>query len=444
MKTVVKFTKVRFIALFISLALITTGIVGMIVNKGLELGIDFASGINLRMQIAPTAAKIAYNGKGAATINLRNNALTISIKEEGFERNLSFPFSEYPVMRSLEGAISAEDGLIFSSLIGDQTFKTENLLTLNNQRALNSDGVIINASPAAIAGTQEISIETIRSLLSELGSPEIQPIGDPANREFTISIKDDGTDKNFAENMEKKVISLLAAEYGADETLRNQNEYIGPSEALRLFKSTALLFIMAMVLILIYIWIRFKIAYAISAIAALIHDVLIMFGFIAVFRIEFSTVTIAAILTIFGYSLNDTIVVFDRIRENMKLMKDNKIPTIIDTSITQSLSRTIITSLTTMLAVVALFIFATGAIRIFALNMIVGIVIGTYSSIFVASPIYLGIVNLSAKRKANKDRTRFGEAVAVSRDAAPSESADQKIIEIPQIERKLKKKKKKR
>ena len=115
---------------------------------------------------------------------------------------------------------------------------------------------------------------------------------------------------------------------------------------------------------------------------------------------EFVTATVAAVLTIVGYSLNDTIVVFDRIRENRQLMRDADLKTIVNTSITQSLSRTLITSITTLLAVVAIYIFATGQIRDFALAMIIGVVIGTYSSIFIASPVLLGMDKFKKKEKA--------------------------------------------
>ncbi|RKX86317.1 MAG: protein translocase subunit SecF, partial [Spirochaetes bacterium] len=200
--------------------------------------------------------------------------------------------------------------------------------------------------------------------------------------------------------------------------------------------------IVALALILLYIWFRFKLGFAVSAITALAHDVLIMLGFIGTFGLEVSTTTIAAVLTIIGYSLNDTIVVFDRIRENKVLLKGDRFDNIVNISITQSLSRTIITSLTTLLAVVALYVFGTGSIEDFALNLIVGIVVGTYSSIFIASPVLLGWTNVTQKRKAEKSGIST-ETPSVMESGGEQETASlRKITEIPVVERKLKGKRK--
>ncbi len=144
----------------------------------------------------------------------------------------------------------------------------------------------------------------------------------------------------------------------------------------------------AIIGMLIYITIRFELNFGISAIIALVHDILIMISFYAIFRIPVNSSFIAAILTILGYSINDTIVIFDRIRENLKLyQKDNK-GDIVNRSIKQSLRRTINTSITTLLAVVVIYIFGVEAVRILALPLLVGIVSGTYSSIFIASPLW--------------------------------------------------------
>jgi len=146
--------------------------------------------------------------------------------------------------------------------------------------------------------------------------------------------------------------------------------------------------VMALIAILIYVAIRFKFDYAIGAIMALVHDVIITLGFFAVFKQEFTLPVVAAFLTIVGYSLNDTIVVFDRIRENIKLMKNKKLFDIINISINQTLSRTLLTSLTTLFVVVVLFLFGGIALRGFSFPLLVGIIVGTYSSIFIASPIF--------------------------------------------------------
>ena len=142
-------------------------------------------------------------------------------------------------------------------------------------------------------------------------------------------------------------------------------------------------------LILIYISIRFEFKYAVGAIAALTHDILITLGIFSLLDFEVSLAVIAAFLTIVGYSLNDTIVIFDRVRENVKGMKSATLSSVINESINPSMSRTIVTSLTTLFVVLVLFIVGGEVIHTFAFAMIVGVIIGTYSSIFVASPVVI-------------------------------------------------------
>lgn len=191
---------------------------------------------------------------------------------------------------------------------------------------------------------------------------------------------------------------MLEKTFGPNVVVIKQSDYVGPKFSSTLAQESISLTITALVLVLVYLWFRFKLAYGVSAISALFHDVLIMLGFIGTFRLEVNTTTIAAVLTIIGYSLNDTIVVFDRIRENTGLLRGEKFSQVVDISITQSLSRTIITSLTTLLAVLALYFFGTGPIKDFSFNLIIGIIAGTYSSIFIASPILLGWTNAAKKK----------------------------------------------
>ncbi len=170
------------------------------------------------------------------------------------------------------------------------------------------------------------------------------------------------------------------------------------------FRNAGILSILvALLFILIYIAFRFDVRYAPGAVAALAHDVIIAVGFFTVTGIEVSLPIIAALLTIVGYSLNDTIVVFDRIRENLESATDEPIDRVVNRSINETLSRTIITSLTTLLAVTAIAVLGGGLIQDFAIALIVGVVIGTYSSVFVASPIMLRMDNfLKARREADE------------------------------------------
>jgi preprotein translocase subunit SecF len=156
----------------------------------------------------------------------------------------------------------------------------------------------------------------------------------------------------------------------------------------------------AMVFIVIYITVRFEFMYAVGAIIALIHDVLLTLGFFALFRVEISLPIVAALLTIVGYSLNDTIVIYDRIRENVKKLKGTRFTTTVNTSINQTLSRTVLTSGTTLLVVTILFVFGGDTLHNMVLALLLGVVVGTYSSVFIASPVLIEWHDRAAARAA--------------------------------------------
>ena len=252
-------------------------------------------------------------------------------------------------------------------------------------------------------------IDVVRSALGGLENPQIQTIGNPANQEYAIKVKQVGESKTFSTEVEGKVRSALGQRFGEGKVQILQTEYVGPRFSADLATQALFLTLFALLLIMLYAWFRFKLAYALAAIAATIHDPLFMIGFIGATQMEVSTATVAAVLTIIGYSINDTIVVFDRIRENARLMRETPFPLVIETSITQSLSRTIITSLTTIIAILAVYIFGSGDVQNFAQNVIVGIVVGTYSSIFIASPVLLELKNLGEKWR---QRRELGKAPA--------------------------------
>ncbi len=166
-------------------------------------------------------------------------------------------------------------------------------------------------------------------------------------------------------------------------------EFVGPQVGEELTNDGGLAMLYALVGILIYVYFRFEFRFAVGSVAALVHDVMIVMGFISILGVEFNLTVLAAILAVIGYSLNDTIVVFDRIRENFRKIRKGSPVEIVNSSLNQTLSRTLITSVTTMLVLLALFFLGGEVIRGFALALIIGILIGTYSSIYVASNITL-------------------------------------------------------
>ena len=168
-----------------------------------------------------------------------------------------------------------------------------------------------------------------------------------------------------------------------------RSEFVGPTISSELLYRGFQAVSFALIAILIYIWLRFEWQFGFGAVVALTHDVLFTLGLLSILNIEFSLATIAAILTIAGYSINDTVVIFDRVRENLRKYKKMELIDLFNLSVNNTLSRTIMTSLTTLLALFSLFIFGGEVIRPFALTMIIGVVIGTYSSVFIAVPTLL-------------------------------------------------------
>ena len=168
-----------------------------------------------------------------------------------------------------------------------------------------------------------------------------------------------------------------------------RSEFVGPTISSELLYRGFQAVSFALIAILIYIWLRFEWQFGFGAVVALTHDVLFTLGLLSILNVEFSLATIAAILTIAGYSINDTVVIFDRVRENLRKYKKMDLIDLFNLSINNTLSRTVMTSVTTLLALLSLFIFGGEVIRPFALTMIIGVVIGTYSSVFIAVPTLL-------------------------------------------------------
>lgn len=205
----------------------------------------------------------------------------------------------------------------------------------------------------------------------------------------------------------EKVLNDIFRTFDLTEDSVQTIEQFGPSVGEMLKKNAMKAVILATIGILIYVVFRFEWKFGVAAIAAIVHDVLILIGFYGLFHIPINNPFIAAVLTLVGYSINDTIVVFDRIRENLNLMKKNKLEELIDTSINQTLVRSLMTSVTTVVAVIPLLLLAGMTIREFIVPLMVGIVAGAASSIFIASPIYYELCQVTGgpKYKAKKRKS---------------------------------------
>ncbi len=231
---------------------------------------------------------------------------------------------------------------------------------------------------------KEVQIQEFRDLLTKRElQGEVKHFG--SENEISIRI---GT-KYIKEDIATVLSADITAAMPDNPFLIQRNEKVGPKIGVELLLNAIYAILVAMLLILLYVIVRFEFKFSIGAIVALVHDVIITLGIFSVLDIEISAPMIAAILTIVGYSLNDTIVVFDRVRENLKAASKNikDISELVNKSLNETLSRTVVTSVTTLIVVVVLYFFGGEVLKTFAFALIIGVLIGTYSSIFVASPI---------------------------------------------------------
>ena len=256
------------------------------------------------------------------------------------------------------------------------------------------------------------SIAQVRTALAPLGRFDLQVVGSPQEQQFLVKVLAPQADSAFQSRIETQIHDLLGAAYGGGNIKVISSDFVGPRYSSELATQTIWILLVAILGILIYAAIRFQIIYGSAAVMTTVHDALFMVAVTAVFRIEFTTTTVAALLTIIGYSINDTIVIFDRVRENRGLMRDADLGTILNTSITQTLGRTILTNTTVLLSIIALYVVGSGDIKNFALLMIVGIFEGTYSTIFVASPIVYMWTGARNRRRKAHDLSKYGRGLA--------------------------------
>ena len=236
----------------------------------------------------------------------------------------------------------------------------------------------------------KINVSSLRDNLNQMN------LGD-------VSVKNFGNEKDFLikfennnnKNVIEKIKTNLDNSFGNNFSFRRV-ENVGPKVSAELLKSGVIAISVALVLMLIYIWIRFEWQFSLGAILALFHDVIVTLGLFSLLGLEINLSIIAAVLTIVGYSMNDTVVIFDRVRENLRKYSDIKIYELTNISINETLSRTLITSITTLLALLSIFFFGGEVLKGFSLAMIFGVIFGTYSSIYIANTI---LVRLKVSQK---------------------------------------------
>jgi preprotein translocase SecF subunit len=238
---------------------------------------------------------------------------------------------------------------------------------------------------------KSINVTSLRQSFSKmnLGDFNVKRFGN--ENDFLIKIEKKDTSANAIEIIKKELTSSIGGSFNFRRV-----ENVGPKVSAELLKSGVIAIVLSLAAMLFYIWVRFEWQFSLGAILALFHDVIITLGLFSLFNLEINLSIVAAILTIVGYSMNDTVVIYDRVRENLRKFSDIKIFELTNISINETLSRTIITSATTLLALVSIYLFGGEILKGFSLAMIMGVIFGTYSSIYIANPI---LVRLRVSQK---------------------------------------------
>jgi preprotein translocase subunit SecF len=380
--TNIPFLSYRRIALTLSALVIAAGLAYQFFGPGLNLGIDFVGGtqVTLKFREEPDLG------------NLRSA--------------ISGLMSGTPLIQTFDEAEKHEILIRVENPEGEEGDFVRPIIDLLNQD-LNSD----------LSGRFDLNLKGSRELIDLLAATDPDGVGGDAEardlyyepmaeavldhrKEYGIyfSIGDLGDVADLSGDSRDYLEDTAAV--GAFSLLGAEN--VGPTVGSDLQKKALLAIGFSLVGMLIYIWIRFQLPYAVGAVAALFHDVLITLTALSVTHREINLPTVAALLTLVGYSVNDTVVVFDRVRENLRLHRGEDLEELMDRSINQTLSRTFITSGTTLVVVLSLYIFGGDVINTFAFVLLIGIIVGTYSSIFVASPVALAMNKLLVSRREHR------------------------------------------
>lgn len=384
-KKIYNFSKGFIPCAILSAVVILFGIVGFFV-KGINFGIDFRPGLIEEVKIAPASANLSYSGDANAVVEVSNTSLIIVVSGLGAENmTKTYLYSQYPTLADIVAAIDVPG--VKASLITDGSESSYNLYVDS------SVSMQLGQTPLALyAKNFEGNIDDVRSVVESIQKASFKPLGTQSNRSFQIRVPvENGENSN--EKIQNAITTVLDDAFGTENVAVIKTDFIGSSMSNSLATKAVVFLILTFFMIWAYSAIRFHWDFALGAIVALLHDTLIMFTFIVWTRMEFTTTVFAAVLTIVGYSINDTVVILDRVRDNLRKEKVSNFNQLLNMSLSETLSRSIITTVTTMFAALSLYIFASGSIKDFALALLVGLISGCYSSIFISS----GFISLCRK-----------------------------------------------
>ncbi|MGP1459079.1 MAG: protein translocase subunit SecF [Treponema sp.] len=402
-KKIIRFSKGFIPAGVFSVLLIAFGAAGLF-TRGINFGIDFKPGLINEVRISPVAAELTYSGSAKAALSLENDKLEIVVSGTGAENETkSFAYGTYPTLNELAAAVNADNAL-HMEIKGTGNAPSSALFVNSGVSPLLS-----NAPFNLYAENEPLTIEDMRSALSGVQGAAVKQLGEGKTASFQIRAALASEDESSSE-LQSEITGALGKAFGAEKVAVLKTDFIGSSFSKNLAQKSILLLALTFLLIWAYAAVRFHWDFALGSIIALVHDTMIMFTFIVWTQMEFSTTVLAAVLTIIGYSINDTVVILDRVRSNLKTVKVKNFNELLNISLGDTLSRSIITTATTLFAVIALFVFTTGSIKDFALALIVGLFSGLYSSIFISSG-FIALFRLKWKQEFgihHSDKTERG------------------------------------
>lgn len=381
MKTVKQFSKAFPACAIVSVVLIAFGVAGIFI-RGINFGIDFVPGLVEEVRIAPSAIELTYKGSANVSVETSNVALSLVISGTGAENETkTFTYGQNPTISDMAAALNGVEG-VTATVVNSASADSYGIYTDSASTArLSFDRAVkLYVSDAA----NNVSIDAVRESLSSQ-NVAVKELGDASNRSFQIRAAMAKGDETSVETLKNAITGSLKAKFGEDNIAIVKTDFVGSSFSSSNAWKSVVLALVTLFAIWLYATIRFHWDFALGSIIALIHDCLIMFAFISWTQVEFSTTSFAAVLTIFGYSINATVVILDRVRENIKLVDTKDFKVILDTSISGTLSRSIITTVTTLFASCSLLVFTSGSIRDFAQILTVGLISGCYSSMFISS-----------------------------------------------------------
>jgi preprotein translocase subunit SecF len=404
MKKVIRFSKFFIPSAILSGAIIIAGFV-MLFTTGINFGIDFRPGLIQEVRISKTAFDISYKGASSITIDTSAQGVDLVVSGLGSDKTThSFGYINYKTVGEMVSAMNTVEGITAVARASSDTAASELFTSSAFSNVLTSSPLRVFYSDPSM----ETKIEDVRSALQSITDSSVKSVGNKTDNSFQIRVGDDGTDPDISKKIQSQVYELLSQKFGKDSIAIVKTDFVASQFSKSLASQVIILVLATLLLIWIYATIRFKWDFALGAVLAIVHDALIIVAVITFTQMEFNSITIAAILTIIGYSINDTIVVLDRVRENIQLVKVKKFSDILDLSQTEILSRTIITTVTTLLAVICLFLFTSGSMKDFASALIIGLVSGVYSTIFITGA-FIALVRRNWKPSDEERKTQVKE-----------------------------------